>query len=109
MTWNGDELDRVGTATELELAAHYVPAVQGVGGDFFLTAEGPRGSTVLLVGDVVGKGVEAARRYLVRQAATDPRVAGAKVDDFFDLHFIERARASGVLERLYGQASPTTP
>jgi hypothetical protein len=25
---------------ELELAAHYVPAQQGVGGDFFLTAEG---------------------------------------------------------------------
>src|SRR5829696_5163341 len=47
---------------DLELAAHYVPAEQGVGGDFFLTAEGPRGSTVLLVGDVVGKGVEAARR-----------------------------------------------
>lgn len=47
---------------ELELAAHYVPAQQGVGGDFFLTAEGPRGSTVLLVGDVVGKGVHAARR-----------------------------------------------
>ena len=46
----------------LELAAHYVPAEQGVGGDFFLTAEGPRDSTVLLVGDVVGKGVEAARR-----------------------------------------------
>ena len=33
-----------------------------MGGDFFLTAEGPRGSTVLLVGDVVGKGVHAARR-----------------------------------------------
>jgi serine phosphatase RsbU (regulator of sigma subunit) len=46
----------------LELAAHYVPAQQGVGGDFFLTAEGPRDSTVLLVGDVVGKGVHAARR-----------------------------------------------
>ena len=28
----------------LELAAHYVPAQQGVGGDFFLTAEGPRDS-----------------------------------------------------------------
>ena len=46
----------------LELAAHYLPAQQGVGGDFFLTAEGPRDSTVLLVGDVVGKGVAAARR-----------------------------------------------
>ena len=46
----------------LELAAHYVPAPEGVGGDFFLAAEGPRGSTVLVVGDVVGKGVTAARR-----------------------------------------------
>jgi serine phosphatase RsbU (regulator of sigma subunit) len=46
----------------LEIAAHYVPAGQGVGGDFFLAAEGPGGSTLLLVGDVVGKGVEAARR-----------------------------------------------
>jgi len=46
----------------LELASHYVPAQQGVGGDFFLAVEGPRGSTVLLVGDVVGKGVPAARR-----------------------------------------------
>ena len=46
----------------LEFASHYVPAEQGVGGDFFLTVEGPRGSTVLPVGDVVGKGVEAARR-----------------------------------------------
>ncbi len=49
-------------AAGAELAAHYVPAQQGVGGDFFLTAEGPRDSTVLLVGDVVGKGVHAARR-----------------------------------------------
>ena len=47
---------------QLDLASHYVPAAQGVGGDFFLIAEGPRGSTVLLVGDVVGKGVQAARR-----------------------------------------------
>jgi serine phosphatase RsbU (regulator of sigma subunit) len=47
---------------ELELAAHYVPAEQGVGGDFFVAVEGPGGSTLLLVGDVVGKGVEAARR-----------------------------------------------
>jgi len=46
----------------LDLAAHYVPARDGVGGDFFLAAEGPLGSTVLLVGDVVGKGVRAARR-----------------------------------------------
>ena len=29
---------------ELELAAHYVPAQDGVGGDFYLAAEGPRGA-----------------------------------------------------------------
>jgi serine phosphatase RsbU (regulator of sigma subunit) len=52
----------VGPRPDLELAAHYVPAEHGVGGDFFLIAEGPRDSTVLLVGDVVGKGVQAARR-----------------------------------------------
>jgi serine phosphatase RsbU (regulator of sigma subunit) len=66
-----DELEEVREAlrpvvlaprADLELAAHYVAAEQGVGGDFFLTAEGPRRSTVLLVGDVVGKGVQAARR-----------------------------------------------
>ena len=51
---------------DLELAAHYVPAQQGVGGDFFLTAEGPRGSTVLLVGDVVGKGVDGGAAGRVR-------------------------------------------
>ena len=48
----------------LDLAAHYVPAQDGVGGDFFVAAEGPGGSTVLMVGDVVGKGVRAAQRAL---------------------------------------------
>ena len=46
----------------LDIAAHYVPVQDGVGGDFFVAVEGPRGSTVLVVGDVVGKGVLAARR-----------------------------------------------
>ena len=46
----------------LDLASHYVPAQDGVGGDFFVAVEGPRGSTVLVVGDVVGKGVTAAQR-----------------------------------------------
>ena len=46
----------------LDLAAHYVPVQDGVGGDFYLAVEGPRGSTVLVVGDVVGKGVTAAQR-----------------------------------------------
>ena len=45
----------------LDLAAAFLPA-EVVGGDFYLAAEGPRDSTVLVVGDVVGHGVNAARR-----------------------------------------------
>jgi serine phosphatase RsbU (regulator of sigma subunit) len=46
----------------LELAAAFVPAVERVSGDFYLVAEGPRESTLLLIGDVVGHGLHAARR-----------------------------------------------
>ena len=46
----------------VELAASFLPASQHVSGDFYLVAEGLRGSTVLVVGDVVGKGLGAARR-----------------------------------------------
>jgi serine phosphatase RsbU (regulator of sigma subunit) len=47
----------------LELAAAFLPAAaEGVSGDFYLVAEGPQDSTVLIVGDVVGHGLQAARR-----------------------------------------------
>jgi serine phosphatase RsbU (regulator of sigma subunit) len=47
----------------LELAAAFLPAVaERVSGDFYLVAEGPQDSTVLVVGDVVGHGLEAGRR-----------------------------------------------
>jgi serine phosphatase RsbU (regulator of sigma subunit) len=47
----------------LELAAAFLPAASElVSGDFYLVAEGPRDSTVLVVGDVVGHGVHAGRR-----------------------------------------------
>jgi sigma-B regulation protein RsbU (phosphoserine phosphatase) len=46
----------------LELAAAFVPATERVGGDFYLVAEGPQDSTVLVVGDVVGHGLQAGRR-----------------------------------------------
>jgi serine phosphatase RsbU (regulator of sigma subunit) len=47
----------------LELAAAFLPAVaERVSGDFYLVAEGPQDSTVLVVGDVVGHGLQAARR-----------------------------------------------
>jgi serine phosphatase RsbU (regulator of sigma subunit) len=47
----------------LELAAAFLPAVaEQVSGDFYLVSEGPQDSTVLVVGDVVGHGLDAARR-----------------------------------------------
>ena len=47
----------------LELAASFIPASAGqVSGDFYLVAEGPQDSTVLVVGDVVGHGLQAGRR-----------------------------------------------
>jgi serine phosphatase RsbU (regulator of sigma subunit) len=47
----------------LELAAAFLPArAELVSGDFYLVAEGPQDSTVLVVGDVVGHGLRAARR-----------------------------------------------
>ena len=47
----------------LELAAAFVPAAaERVSGDFYLVAEGPQDSTVLVIGDVVGHGLQAGRR-----------------------------------------------
>jgi len=46
----------------VDLAASFLPATDGVSGDFYLVADGPDGATALVVGDVVGKGLEAARR-----------------------------------------------
>jgi ABC-type nitrate/sulfonate/bicarbonate transport system substrate-binding protein len=47
--------------------------------------------------------VEEGRKYLESQVATDPRAAGAQPAEFFDLRFVERTQASGLLERLYGK------
>lgn len=46
----------------IDLAASFFPATEGVSGDFYLVAEGPHEATALVVGDVVGKGLGAARR-----------------------------------------------
>ncbi len=47
----------------MELAAAFLPAGdEQVSGDFYLVAEGPHESTVLVVGDVVGHGLQAGRR-----------------------------------------------
>lgn len=46
----------------LDVAARYIPASAGVGGDFYLIAEGHNNASVIVVADVVGKGMDAARR-----------------------------------------------
>jgi NitT/TauT family transport system substrate-binding protein len=47
--------------------------------------------------------LEAGQQYLESVSETDPRAAGARVGDFFDLRFLERAVASGLIEQLYGK------
>jgi len=47
----------------LELAAAFLPAAdEQVSGDFYLVAAGPQDATVLVIGDVIGHGLQAGRR-----------------------------------------------
>jgi serine phosphatase RsbU (regulator of sigma subunit) len=46
----------------LDLAAAFLPAAEQVSGDFYLVADGPQDSTVLVIGDVMGHGLRAGRR-----------------------------------------------
>lgn len=46
----------------LALATCYVPARDGVAGDFYLVTQGLNDSTVIAIGDVAGRGLEAAKR-----------------------------------------------
>jgi serine phosphatase RsbU (regulator of sigma subunit) len=46
---------------DVDIGTAFVPSDHGVSGDFFLVTNGPDGSTVAIVGDVVGHGPEAAR------------------------------------------------
>jgi serine phosphatase RsbU (regulator of sigma subunit) len=46
---------------DLDAAAAFIPSELGVSGDFYLLTNGPDGSTVAIVGDVVGHGPAAAR------------------------------------------------
>jgi phosphoserine phosphatase RsbU/P len=46
---------------EVDVAAAFVPSELGVSGDFYLVTNGADGSTVVVVGDVVGHGPKAAR------------------------------------------------
>jgi PAS domain S-box-containing protein len=53
----------------LDLASCFVAAEDGVAGDFYLVAPGPREATIVAVGDVIGHGLEAARRATFVRAA----------------------------------------
>ncbi|HZR97331.1 MAG TPA: ABC transporter substrate-binding protein [Chloroflexota bacterium] len=46
--------------------------------------------------------IDAGKKYLESRADKDPKAATANVADFFDTHFLERTKASGLLERLWG-------
>uniref|UniRef100_UPI00184CC182 PP2C family protein-serine/threonine phosphatase n=1 Tax=Sporichthya sp. TaxID=65475 RepID=UPI00184CC182 len=66
------------TRPGLDLSAAFLPAAERVSGDFYLVAEGPDGGSVLVVGDVVGHGLHAARR------ATFVRTAFLAIAPFSD-------------------------
>jgi sigma-B regulation protein RsbU (phosphoserine phosphatase) len=53
----------------MSIAAEVIPAEPYVGGDFFFVGDGPRGTVVAAVGDVVGKGLKAARRSAFTRTA----------------------------------------
>ena len=83
----------------LELAAAFVPAAERVSGDFYLVAEGPQDATVLVIGDVVGHGLRAARRAaFVRTAfvATAPFTDDPwRLLSWANTALVERAGTSG--------------
>jgi serine phosphatase RsbU (regulator of sigma subunit) len=84
----------------LELASCYVPAQGGAGGDFFLVAPGPGDTTVVVVGDVAGKGLQAAKRAAyVRMgfaAAAPFQDNPCKLLELANSNLIERAGVSDI-------------
>ena len=82
----------------LDLATCFVPAEGGVAGDFLLVAAAPRDATVLVVGDVIGHGLEAARRatFLRTALATFTRFTDdpARLLELANHALIERAGTS---------------
>lgn len=83
----------------LEVATAFSPADGAVAGDFFVVAEGPGGSTTVVVGDVVGHGLEAARSaaFVRAVSATFARFTSdpAQLLQLADAALAER-RAQGV-------------
>jgi serine phosphatase RsbU (regulator of sigma subunit) len=59
----------------LEIATGYVPAEGQLAGDFYLVAQGHNESAIIVVGDVVGKGMDAARRAAFIRATLNASTA----------------------------------
>jgi serine phosphatase RsbU (regulator of sigma subunit) len=82
-------------ASGLDVAAAFVPSMHGVSGDFYLIAHPPDGSTVAIVGDVVGHGPVVARlaTFVRTQLATFAANTGdpAEILDLANLALIEQA------------------
>jgi serine phosphatase RsbU (regulator of sigma subunit) len=82
----------------LELATCYLPAEHGVSGDFHLVVPGAEGSTLIAVGDVAGRGLEAAKRaWYVRTLIASS--ADATADP---ARILERANRSLIEESGFG-------
>jgi hypothetical protein len=83
----------------LEMATRYVPAERGVAGDFYLVTEGRNNSTIVIVGDVAGKGIDAARR------ATFVRATMTACAHYSDDPLYLLRMANGELIRQHGASS----
>ena len=77
-----------------------MPAEGGAGGDFFLVAPGPRDATVVVVGDVAGKGLQAAKRAayvrMAFAAAAPFQDDPCKLLELANTNLIERAGVSDI-------------
>jgi hypothetical protein len=80
----------------LEVATGYVPAEGQLAGDFYLVAQGHNESAIVVVGDVVGKGMDAARRAAFIRATLNASTAYS--DD--PVHLLRTVNAE--LVRQYG-------
>jgi Stage II sporulation protein E (SpoIIE) len=80
----------------LEIATGYVPAEGQLAGDFYLVAQGHNESAIVVVGDVVGKGMDAARRAAFIRATLNASTAYS--DD--PVHLLRTVNAE--LVRQYG-------
>lgn len=63
---------------DVDAAAAFVPSELGVSGDFYLLTNGADGSTLAIVGDVVGHGPEAARLATFVRARLAALAAGTR-------------------------------